>query len=222
MATVNLSPYETRIIVSILRCSYGWHNPDKHVSINTLKKLTGIERRNLSRTKKKMIDKKILLNGDSKIRINPNCDEWASKQTQGKLSSVETQNVSTETHKVSSSGTTHINKGINKTINKETTLSKQTQEAFEYFCNIHKEELEFAYITNFAKDKRLLKELIKVNGLDIVKRSIYQFLISKDEWLTQNTGFTIPMFSSKFNQCANQAQQNKPQTGIIINKGVPR
>jgi phage replication O-like protein O len=78
LARINLSPYENRLLMAIIRMTYGWGKKTDFVSISQLGKLTKLDRRNISRTKLRLLHRKLIKQTDSKLSFNKNYDEWTS------------------------------------------------------------------------------------------------------------------------------------------------
>lgn len=100
LAKVNLSPYESRLMWAVLRKTWGYVQKDKNgktiknnqgwplkkkfdwVSVSQLQELTGLDRRNVSRMKLKLLRRKVLIKNGNKLGFNKNYDQWLSlKQT---------------------------------------------------------------------------------------------------------------------------------------------
>jgi len=65
LAKTQLSGYESRILWVILRKTYGWHKKEDAISITQFQKATGLDRRNIFRTLKKLEDRKIVVKNDN-------------------------------------------------------------------------------------------------------------------------------------------------------------
>lgn len=78
LAKINLSPYENRILLAVIRKTYGWKKKIDFISITQLQEMTGLDRRNVSRTKLKLLNRKIIKQKENKLYFNKNYDEWAS------------------------------------------------------------------------------------------------------------------------------------------------
>jgi len=100
LAKVNLSSYEWRILCAILRKTWGYVLKDergriiydKHgqpvkkkmdwVSVSQLQDLTGLDRRNVSRIKLRLLKRRIILKNGNRLGFNKDYDQWLSyKQT---------------------------------------------------------------------------------------------------------------------------------------------
>jgi len=100
LAKVNLSPYESRLMWAVLRKTWGYVQRDKNgktiknnhgwplkkkfdwVSVSQLQELTGLDRRNVSRMKLRLLRRKLLIKNGNKLGFNRDYDQWLSlKQT---------------------------------------------------------------------------------------------------------------------------------------------
>jgi len=85
-ATINLSPYEWRMLWAVLRKTYGWHKTLDFISISQLEAITGLDRRNVSRAKRSLTEKNILVSDGYLIGLNKDYETWS-------VSSSETTNI---------------------------------------------------------------------------------------------------------------------------------
>ena len=103
LAKMNLSSYEWRVLWAILRKTWGYVVRDQKgrwiydkygqpikkkmdwVSVSQLQDLTGLDRRNVSRTKLRLLERKIILKSGNRLGFNKDYEQWvSSKQTIGK------------------------------------------------------------------------------------------------------------------------------------------
>lgn len=103
LAKINLSSYEWRILWAILRKTWGYVVKDQKgrwiydkygqpikkkmdwVSVSQLEDLTGLDRRNVSRTKLRLLERKIILKSGNRLGFNKDYEQWvSSKSTIGK------------------------------------------------------------------------------------------------------------------------------------------
>lgn len=70
LAKINLSPYETRIIFIIWRKTYGYQKPEDWISWSQLKELTGISPPHISRTLRRLFERKIVTKNGNKLGFN--------------------------------------------------------------------------------------------------------------------------------------------------------
>jgi phage replication O-like protein O len=101
---VNLSGSEWQLLIAILRKTYGFQKKTDWITLSQFAKITGIERRNVHRTLKKLSSKQMTVvqiddNNRLKYGFNKNYEQWelSSKQTtHQKLSSKQTIKVSSK------------------------------------------------------------------------------------------------------------------------------
>jgi len=103
LAKMNLSSYEWRVLWAILRKTWGYVVRDQKgrwiydkygqpikkkmdwVSVSQLQDLTGLDRRNVSRTKLRLLERKIILKNGNRLGFNKDYEQWvSSKSTIGK------------------------------------------------------------------------------------------------------------------------------------------
>jgi hypothetical protein len=78
-------------------------------------------------------------------------------------------------------------------------LSSDTNKIFDYFCLKYKKVFNKEYVANFGKDKKLIKDLLKIIKTDELASLINQFFESDDEFV-QKSGYTLGVFKSQINK----------------------
>ena len=67
---------------------------------------------------------------------------------------------------------------------------------FDLFCKAHREKFGDEYPANFGKDKKILKDLAKLYGLEKVKGFMHRFFTEDNDWVREK-GYTIGIFKSQ-------------------------
>ncbi len=103
---VNLSAYESRVVLLVIRQTYGYNKKMDRIALSQFAKKTGIERRNVHKVLKRLSSRKIIVvhkddRGNISYGFQKDYSKWrvSSKQTTGvhrddKLSSVDTPKLS--------------------------------------------------------------------------------------------------------------------------------
>jgi phage replication O-like protein O len=68
--------YEIRVVLFVLRKTYGWHKKEDWISLSTFEKATKIKSKYISRTIIKLIKRNILIKINGKLQFNKNYDDW--------------------------------------------------------------------------------------------------------------------------------------------------
>lgn len=76
LAQINLSKYEWRVLWAVFRKTYGWKKILDFISITQLEEITGLDRRNVSRTKRSLLNKNMLISKGNKLGFNKDYDSW--------------------------------------------------------------------------------------------------------------------------------------------------
>jgi len=76
LAKTNLNAYQSRIVIAILRKTYGYKKKEDWISISQLVGLTGIKKSHVCRAKKELLDKKIVTYLGNKIGLNKDYSQW--------------------------------------------------------------------------------------------------------------------------------------------------
>ncbi|MFC2018857.1 replication protein [Chloroflexota bacterium] len=77
LARTKLSPYESRVLLLVLRKTYGWHKELDWISLSQISMGTGIAKPNVCRTIKRLKERNIITRPDSKhIGFQKDCTKW--------------------------------------------------------------------------------------------------------------------------------------------------
>ncbi|MEK7138192.1 MAG: replication protein, partial [Patescibacteria group bacterium] len=77
LCLLNLSSYQSRLLFAVWRKTYGFNKPDDWIANTQLIALTGLKKGHVSRTKKQLIDRCILVTSTgNKIRFNKYWSQW--------------------------------------------------------------------------------------------------------------------------------------------------
>jgi len=76
LAKTKLSNYQFRYICFLLRKTYGFHKTKDYISNSQFVEGTSIRKQNINRVQKQLIERKIVIKRDYKLRINKNLAEW--------------------------------------------------------------------------------------------------------------------------------------------------
>lgn len=84
LAYTNLSNYEARIVYVLLRKTYGFNKSKDFLSVSQLVHYTGIKKSNVSRTKSRLMKRKIVIQIDNQIAFQKDYEQWLSKNLKHK------------------------------------------------------------------------------------------------------------------------------------------
>lgn len=79
LAKVNLSPYEWRVLLIILRKTWAWGKKVDYVAVSQIATMTGLHKQHASRAKLSLLTKGLLVEQSGKIGFNKDYDKWAIK-----------------------------------------------------------------------------------------------------------------------------------------------
>ena len=77
-----LTCYEISMWLAILRKTYGFNKKEDWISLVQLEKLTGIRQCHLSRTKKLLLEKNMIINFKNKLAIQKDYEKWRMSSLQ--------------------------------------------------------------------------------------------------------------------------------------------
>lgn len=77
ISTINLSPYESRILWFVVRKTYGWHKKSDLIPLSQIADGTGITKSHVSRALKSLISKQIITRlGNKQIGFQKDWERW--------------------------------------------------------------------------------------------------------------------------------------------------
>ena len=81
IATINLSPYESRVLWFVIRKTYGWHKKIDLIPLSQITDGTGIAKSHASRALKSLISKQIVTRlGNKQIGFQKDYDLWETQK----------------------------------------------------------------------------------------------------------------------------------------------
>jgi len=118
LSKINLSPYEMRVLLVIMRKTYGWGKKSDKIPLSQIVEITGIAKPNVSRAMKSLVSRSIVISSDNKrIGVNKNHDQWLSvaiTPKKDKKLSAETPKVISSDNKKLSAETPQKHKALSK------------------------------------------------------------------------------------------------------------
>ena len=76
LALSKLTMYETRIIMAVIRKTYGWDKKKDWITGSQLGKLTGIRQNHCYKTVETLVEKQILIKDGKRIGLNKRTNQW--------------------------------------------------------------------------------------------------------------------------------------------------
>jgi phage replication O-like protein O len=203
LARLNLSAYESRILWVIWRKTYGWHKKVDCISFTQFEKATGLHRRHVQRTIKKLIERNIIAStGYSRILsygFQKDYTKWRDVASTGASYPKEA------THR-------SLKRLIQKKLTKERIMSikkmtdPKVKEFLTYWGEVFQREIGQPYSFSYEKDGRLTKDLLKLYSLETLQDVTERFF--NDEWCKEK-GFSFGLFKSQFGRLLSKKAINK-------------
>lgn len=82
LAKIRLGSYETRLLLFIIRKTYGWHKKTDWIALSQLSEGTGISKPNVCRTIRSLVARNIIVRGRNKhVGLQTIYEKWLSKET---------------------------------------------------------------------------------------------------------------------------------------------
>jgi len=127
LAKVKMSSYQQRVMISIIRKTYGYHKKIDRIAISQLVEMTGIHKAHISRTIKELIQRNIVTRTGNKIGFNKDYTGWRQLPK-----GVTSHKVTRNSNRVTRNGNKKLpemadSKEKTKTISKENFSSDSTE-----------------------------------------------------------------------------------------------
>ena len=80
LARINLCAYETRVLLVIIRKTYGWHKKTDWISLSQLTMSTGIRKAHVCRTINSLVARNIIMRDKNKhVGLQKDHEKWVNK-----------------------------------------------------------------------------------------------------------------------------------------------
>jgi len=76
LARVNLSAYEWRVLMVVLRKTYGWHRKEDVIPLSQIAGMTGLSKPHICHAKKRLLTKKLLRESHRRLGFQKDYDQW--------------------------------------------------------------------------------------------------------------------------------------------------
>lgn len=76
LARTYLSSYESQFLWCLFRKTYGWNKKDDWIALSQIAEMTGMHLSHVSRTKKKLLDRRIVTQTGNKMAFNKYYSQW--------------------------------------------------------------------------------------------------------------------------------------------------
>jgi len=159
LAKIYLSSYESQVLWAIFRKTYGWHKKEDWITNTQISDMTGIAESHISRTIKKLIQRKIIIKVDKKIAFQKDYDQWEKlpKQVTPKKLPIQDKKLPKQVIKVTQTGIKKLPKQVYTKEKKETTTKEiilsQIKNLLTLFPEILKEEIQVYWDNAAQKNK---------------------------------------------------------------------
>ncbi len=161
ISKVNLSSYEFRVMLAIIRKTYGFNKKHDWLSLSQIEEITNIKSHNVCRTIKKLVDKNMLLKNGKITGIQKQYKKWKTIQTDN----IQTDNIQTDNIIQIDNPIIQIdNLALSKQIDTKETITKETitKEIYKdkYLDHVYLFATEYQKLLNEYGEKKA-KEMIK-------------------------------------------------------------
>lgn len=203
---INLSSYEFRVIMAIMRKTYGYCKKQDYISLSQLEEITDIKANNVCRTLKKLKAKNMILSNGHLTGIQKDYDRWVIHTDTIHLDNIHTDTIHTDNKTIYiDNKTIQIdNKKLSKQIDtkeKKETYTKEIVYIVEY--------LNKKALTNYRNNNAKTKELIRARFNDGFLIEDFKKVIDNKVADWRNTEWEkfirpVTLFGTKFESYLNE------------------
>jgi len=133
ISRVNLSSYELRVLMAIIRKTYGFNKKEDYISLSQLAEITGIRDNNICRTLKKLKAKNMVVSNGHVQGIQKDYDKWVIQTDTIQTDTIQTDNKTIHLdNKVIQTDIKKLSKQIDTKEKKETIQKKDILSSAPY------------------------------------------------------------------------------------------
>ncbi|MCJ7790563.1 MAG: replication protein [Candidatus Atribacteria bacterium] len=137
-----LSSYESRVLFIIFRKTYGWHKKEDWITNTQISEMTGIAESHISRTIKKLIQRRIVTKNGKKLSFQKDYEQWEKLPIQVIIEKLPKQDIKLpkQVIEVTQTGIKKLPKQVDtKEIKRNYTKETITKEKGDNFINTWKD-----------------------------------------------------------------------------------
>ena len=223
LAKTYLSSYESQVLWAIFRKTYGWHKKEDWITNTQISDMTGIAESHISRTIKRLIQRKIIIRVNKKLAFQKDYDQWEKlpKQVTFKKLPIQDKKLPKQVNEVTQIGKKKLPKQVYTKEKKETTTKETIQKRNSLRFEIIK------YLNKITGAKYKTDTPVTIKHIDArlkegftLKDFKYVIEVKWDEWKGKFTKEgkncedwmrPITLFGTKFESYLNQAKPDPLQ-----------
>ena len=193
----NIPGNEMRIMWCVIRKTWGWSQGNRkkdwdNISLTQFEKMTDMNRKNVCRSLKSLVAKRLLLKNVSSYKVNQCYNQWIVVKRPPGVAKV-----------VKGSGKCGIKVGVKRPPTKDIkeTIQKTLphKQAIEYFVQAYKTKTGDKYIFHGGKDGSLIQAILKTIDFEDFKKRVDLFFSCNNSFV-EEAGYTIGVFNSQINK----------------------
>lgn len=137
LAKINLPAYEWRVLLCVLRKTWGWRKKTDFIPLSNISQITGLPRSHACRARRSLIEKNILTEQNGRYGFNKDYDTWAVTNTGNKITNSGNAAVTNSGNGITSTGNKSL--PIQAPQYKRKKLNQKKGVRFEDFWKLFKE-----------------------------------------------------------------------------------
>lgn len=204
----NLRPGALRVLLAIVRLTYGWQKVSDRISYTQLQKLTGLSREGVNNAVKELgslitIRAGAKGKGANEYSLNVDVSTGALVRISDQSEKLTSQNRAEQVVRKVDSSKERIPKKEEARKNARALTDKpdsRIKSLFAFWAEQYQKLTGSPYVFTGKKEGPLLEGLLRQFSEAQIKAGMGRFLESDDDWIQTKGGFTIGVFRSQFNR----------------------
>jgi len=218
LCRVNLSKYESRVLLLVIRKTYGHHKKTDRIALSIIAEGTGLDKGNAGRALRSLRERNIIAAEGNQIGVQKNHEKWLKVSVKTPPVSLATRCLQRPRKGVSRDLNSVVSRDTTKDIKiKDTVKAKpsrptdpRVKEFIDWFKNGYQERFAQPYHVKDGKDGRLVKSLLRTFDLPELKRRVARLWESDDPFIS-GTDRGIGILANQINKLASALQPVQPK-----------
>jgi phage replication O-like protein O len=224
---LNLRPGALRVLLAVVRLTYGWQKVSDRISYTQLQKVTGLSREGVRQAMKELGDMLTIKPGargrganEYSLNINISTGELVRKVDQSEKLTMQVGSQKSRLFQIKSKSSTADRP------QKSSTAGGQSSKGNASAASVGFRQAMATYHDRFVlkfgakpdidgRDGKLLSGLVKSHGADEVIALLALFFDRPPEWVAKKGKFTVPTFKSVYTELLAQSRSGKMQMGVL-------
>ena len=216
----NLKPAAFKVLLLIVRQTYGWRKVSDRIGLTTIQKATGLSREGVIKGIKDLGElitvkpgrREIKEANEYSLNLDISTGQLVRKVDQSeKLTSQNSPPLTSQQSRHSETYKKKPNRVKGKP-SRSNGSDPRVKEFIDWWHQEYRKRFSNPYRFNGGKEGRLIKDLLRDYALPKLQDLATRFLDSKDPWVREHGGYTIGVFASQINKLISTSRVAEKQS----------